>query len=126
MKPTDYISTVTPDVLQPSMMVQNILYIPQSSWKLISKFIRRMRIKKVFKHFGLIWLYNWFIISYNSYIVSPFESRDKISNRVDNRIGVLVSSGILSCCEKDLVDDYDPTCYRRIQMNPKLFSLISY
>lgn len=72
-----------------------------------------------------MWLYNWFITSYNSYIVSPLETRDKISNRIDNRIAVLVSSGILSCCEKD-VDDNDPTCYRRIQMNPKLFSLITY
>lgn len=125
MKLTDYVSTVTSDVLQPRMMIQNILYIPQSSWKLISKFIRRRRIKKVFKHFGLMWLYNWFITSYNSYIVSPLETRDKISNRIDNRIAVLVSSGILSCCEKD-VDDNDPTCYRRIQMNPKLFSLITY
>lgn len=95
--------------------IEELYYVKSDISNIITKIIRRRRIKKIFKRFHKKSLYYYLINSYNSCFESTLE---------DHELFRLISSGILICVGSSEDQSLD-TC-RRIRMNPYLFNLIIF
>lgn len=101
-----------------SVIAHSLEYLEKKGFMYIRKIIRRIRIKKIFKSWGHIELYKFFIRSYNSCF--PCSIGD------DEGLMFLIDSGIVYPYGVKNGELLDTEFFYHLRINPTIFKLIIF